>query len=451
MSKRLLLVEDDEHFRAAMKNFLQSKHFVVTEAADGNIALANFAPDKFDLILSDIRMPNLAGTDLLLQIRKQSPVPFILMTGFSDIMEVAQAHNLGASGFVTKPFKPQELLLMIENSLQPKTVDHVPGPGEKIFDFCPVNIEDFLGSPNLKMDIYVRLTDDKFVKIAHKGTLVSADHIKLYKSKGITVLYIRADEFGEYVNFNSQLTDQMAKKSDVPRAVKVKILKHAQEILVKNVFLEGLDREKIENSSAIIRSTLTVLGSDGHIFELLENINDMTDHVYAHSMGVSVYSVLIAQGMGWHSAPVLFKLSLGGLLHEIGTKEISREILDKPRHELTAQQVAELETHTFRGKEILSNISAVPGDVVQIVLQHHENCYGKGPLKLKAAAIHPLAKVVALADRFAELAIKNPVHPLLAPIQAIDKIISDGADEFDPTCMASLKKLFSHQAAKRTA
>jgi HD-GYP domain-containing protein (c-di-GMP phosphodiesterase class II) len=118
---------------------------------------------------------------------------------------------------------------------------------------------------------------------------------------------------------------------------------------------------------------------------------------------------MIGRAMGWKSPQTLFRLSVAGLLHDIGCKEIPREILDKPRRELNSAETARLEAHAVRSAEILSDIPGVPSDVIQAVYQHHENCTGYGyPAGLKMSKIQPMARVLALADEFCYLVVNGP-------------------------------------------
>src|SRR5690606_80586 len=97
------------------------------------------------------------------------------------------------------------------------------------------------------------------------------------------------------------------------------------------------------------------------------------------------------------------------------------EIVNKPRAQLSFDELQVYESHAFRGMEILRTIPSVPDDVVAIVYEHHENAIGQGyPRKLRDLRMNPLAKVVALADAFAELTIKSPNCP--TPKSAFDAI-----------------------------
>ena len=136
------------------------------------------------------------------------------------------------------------------------------------------------------------------------------------------------------------------------------------------------------------------------------------------------------------------KVALAGLLHDIGYKEIDPAILDKPRAALTSEETKILESHPMRGAKILSSIPAIPDEILQIVMQHHERERGLGyPLGLERSRIHPIAKIIAVADEFCDLAIQGRGRPALRPLEAFRRMETLHGGTLDPACLAALKKI----------
>jgi HD-GYP domain-containing protein (c-di-GMP phosphodiesterase class II) len=130
---------------------------------------------------------------------------------------------------------------------------------------------------------------------------------------------------------------------------------------------------------------------------------------------------------------------MAGLLHDIGKKEISPEILNKPRHELKASELAILETHTTKGMEILNEMRDIPSDVIQVALQHHENSIGTGyPYRLKPSKTHPLARVVAVADEFCYLTLPSFSGNGLSPKEALQRLVTFQAEKLDAEALSAL-------------
>jgi HD-GYP domain-containing protein (c-di-GMP phosphodiesterase class II) len=80
---------------------------------------------------------------------------------------------------------------------------------------------------------------------------------------------------------------------------------------------------------------------------------------------------------------------------------------------MSYEEIQAYETHPFKGMQMLLSLGIVPDDVIAIVYEHHENAIGQGfPRKLRNLKMHPLAKVVAVADEFCNLTLSNPNCPV---------------------------------------
>ncbi len=161
---------------------------------------------------------------------------------------------------------------------------------------------------------------------------------------------------------------------------------------------------------------------------------------------------MLGQACGWTQQAVLEKLALGGLLHDIGMKEIAPEIGLKPRAKMTFNELREYETHCERGVKILQSIGSVPDDVICIVLEHHETAGGQGfPKRLKSVRQHPLARVVTLANNFCELTVKNRNLPTVRSAQeAVSYIQKTQSHFYTRELMTALEVCFGKASAKKT-
>jgi DNA-binding response OmpR family regulator len=113
----ILVVDDELMMRKLVEKILNRDGFQVTLAADGNEALNALAQKKFNIVISDIKMPGLNGFELLQRIKKDYPsTAVIMMTAYGDTYSVKDALLLGADEYVTKPFRSQEIALMVERT-----------------------------------------------------------------------------------------------------------------------------------------------------------------------------------------------------------------------------------------------------------------------------------------------------------------------------------------------
>jgi two-component system, OmpR family, response regulator len=113
MSATILVVDDDPNIRDVLRIALGQAGFTVTEAGDGQAALASFAKTGADLIVLDIGLPELDGLDVCRTLRKISAVPILFLTARDDEIDRVVGLEIGADDYVTKPFSPRELVARV--------------------------------------------------------------------------------------------------------------------------------------------------------------------------------------------------------------------------------------------------------------------------------------------------------------------------------------------------
>ncbi len=119
----VLIIEDDSTFAQIIEGFLIKNNFEVTIVSNVTKALKLITHEDFQLLLIDYRLPDGTGIDVLNHRRETGlTVPAIIMTSFNDVRTAVRAIQLGASDYITKPINPDELLMVINNALQKKTI-----------------------------------------------------------------------------------------------------------------------------------------------------------------------------------------------------------------------------------------------------------------------------------------------------------------------------------------
>ncbi len=125
---RILVVEDEESFSDALSFMLRKEGFTVLLAGTGPDALATFEREQVDLILLDLMLPGMPGTDLCRAIRARSRVPIIMVTAKDSELDKVLGLELGADDYVTKPFSSRELVARIRAVLRRNTDDFDDSP-----------------------------------------------------------------------------------------------------------------------------------------------------------------------------------------------------------------------------------------------------------------------------------------------------------------------------------
>ena len=117
--EKILIVDDEKSMRDVLSIMLKRAGYAVTEAADGPEAIAHIQKDIFDLVITDLKMPNMDGLEVLKAVKEASAGTVVLMmTAFASPESAVEAMKRGAFDYLTKPFQIDEVQLIIRNALE---------------------------------------------------------------------------------------------------------------------------------------------------------------------------------------------------------------------------------------------------------------------------------------------------------------------------------------------
>ncbi len=150
----ILIVDDDNRIRDLLKEFLNSKGYIVSSAINAADAKSKLLYVKFDLIVLDVMMSGQNGYELTKELRKKTNVPIILLTAKGEVEDRIKGLELGADDYLGKPFEPKELLLRIKNILvKNKKID---GKKEHLVGDAVINLNKMeikLNGKNKKINV----------------------------------------------------------------------------------------------------------------------------------------------------------------------------------------------------------------------------------------------------------------------------------------------------------
>ena len=137
--QKILVVDDEVNMRNSIREILMESGFECEVSEDGAKALEFMSKVDFDLVISDIKMPNMTGIELLYALKKGFPAcPLLLITAFSTVKQAVEVIKAGAEDYITKPFDPEDLIEMIKALLNRKIIstsnqnDQIIGNSEQI-------------------------------------------------------------------------------------------------------------------------------------------------------------------------------------------------------------------------------------------------------------------------------------------------------------------------------
>ncbi len=176
----LLFIEDDDAIRVALKLALEDEGYEVREAPDGRAGLAAFAEREPDLVLLDLRLPDLSGFEVCRSLRSNSIVPIIIVTAQTDTYDLVAGLEAGADDYVTKPVVPKELAARIRAALRRVQLHESPTATAPASRFGDVELRREQGIA-LKGGQELNLTKTEFRLLCefadHVGAVLSRDQL----------------------------------------------------------------------------------------------------------------------------------------------------------------------------------------------------------------------------------------------------------------------------------
>lgn len=215
MKPRVLLIEDDKSIVENLSVFLAEEGFTVTEAGGRREALQKLSEQAFDLVLLDISLPDGNGFSLCMMIRQEyKKLPIIFLTAQEDEYSVVAGLDMGASDYVTKPFRPRELVSRMKNALRQTQADR----SVQMLRLGDVQVDpDRARVTKAGKEISLSALEYRLLLslIAHKGMVISRDHL----------LEEIWDAAGEFVNDNTltvyikRLREKIEENPQQPRLI----------------------------------------------------------------------------------------------------------------------------------------------------------------------------------------------------------------------------------------
>ena len=176
----LLFIEDDDAIRVALKLALEDEGYEVVEAPDGHTGLTLFAEHEPDLVLLDLRLPDMSGFEVCRQLRAASIVPIIIVTAQTDTYDLVAGLEVGADDYVTKPVVPKELAARIRAALRRVHLHEATAATSSVSRFGDVELRREQGIV-LKAGVELNVTKTEFRLMCefadHANMVLSRDQL----------------------------------------------------------------------------------------------------------------------------------------------------------------------------------------------------------------------------------------------------------------------------------
>jgi len=493
---KILVIDDNELIKDTLRHLLINSGYHVDTAENAIEGLKKVKSTHYDIVLTDIKMPEIDGLELLKQIKKYDPtIPVVMITGFPTVDNAIQAMRQGASDFITKPFRYEQIHMALDKLVREK---EVKGKGLQVNKSIHQNktIESLNWRLNKKvkevsllysisesMNISQMSSDSLFNRIVGVATeLVEADSASLLvldnASNKLVVEAVKGNALnwkrgsmisidenplwkdvikGKHFIINKRKGSQKKlDKSGLNKynslvSIPLKIKDNVFGVLnVLNINGSNFGQEDINllqtlarKASLNIENTILYESMYSNLINTLQSLVAAIEardyYTQKHSQRVTQLSIKIAEKLGC-SQDEIDTIKFAGILHDIGKISISDSILLK-KGKLTKEETRVVQKHPVVGEKILEPLS-LPPEEKAIVRYHHERWDGKGyPDGLAGNEIPLLARIIAVADAYDAMTSDRPYRLAKDNGKAVGELIRCSGTQFDKDVVDAFKTI----------
>lgn len=414
---QILIVDDEPEILDIIVMLIKMKfNAEITSALSGRAAINELKQNpNFDLIICDYSMPDGNGDIVYSFIKEQKlNIPFVLHTAVS--LEDIALKNEDIVLF-PKPANFADFTQLLKKMLPDEKEETEIVKGE----YCSINLTMLLKAGTLPGDIYIKLSDNKFVKILLKDNVFCDEDFQKYKIRGINKLYFEKKDskliLDRLIN-DITLSYRDVSMAQLPEAYI--ITQNVHEVLHETFLQLGVTEEfkkAIDQSVAFSINAIKVMSARDKAYQkLFDKIALHRDkYISSHSSALAFVAATFANKLDWKSEVTLAKLTTAALLHDIVlASDFSYDdhviFLDRQKTEsiLYKMSLADYVKHPQASSEIVINMIGIPEEVDRIILEHHELPDGTGfPKQLTSVQISPLSAVFILAHNMLDYMYAN--------------------------------------------
>jgi putative nucleotidyltransferase with HDIG domain len=481
---RILVVDDEPVIREVLSDLLASEGYRVSTAENGAVALQELMSAPYNLVLTDLKMPVMGGQELLAKMAENRIKKIVIvLTAFATVETAIQTMKNGAYDYVMKPFKIDEITLIVRRALEKERLERENvqlKEAQRLYEISEamsstLSLDKVLGiiiqtaKSELEADVVGLVLRDGedgkwHTKICDTDTpglasgeiddCLDLEAMGHAHASGSAILYPPKGP-DPYVRGGLNAGRRLHSLVSVPLAIRGKVagMVNVLSFNPRRIFLEG-DRRTLyilasraanalenarlhEELKAVFLQTI-----EGFAFA----IDAKDPYTHGHSRRVTRYCELICRRMGLDEADAE-KIRNAAILHDIGKIGLRLDSLNKP-HPLSPEEIRVFQTHPQKGCKILAPIQFFE-ELTPIIYHHHEHYDGLGYPEGKAGDRIPLgARVLAVADAYDAMTSDRPYRKAMSRDEAVEELRTHAGRQFDPAVVEAFISVLCGQASR---
>jgi len=460
---RILVVDDEKVIREILADFLSLEGFDVATAPDGRAAIEQLESRKFNMVISDLKMPNMGGLELLEYIQKhQENLLTVIMTGFGTVETAIEAMKKGAYDYILKPFKVEEVVHIVHRGMEKQQLISENIRLKEVLSLHKLS-EELQATLSLHEVIQSALSsllrnlkcDAVGVVLKHKATGFYDIETRLHRegaAEALSEAVFNIDAIIAALRDNRAILAQkheaqpffstppagLASFLAIPLVARQQLIGVMTAYSCTPGFYFTIGQRKLMNilgsrAAAAIDNAELYSGLQQSFSQTIQGfaraLEAMDPYTAGHSDRVTLYAHLTAEEMGMPPTQIEL-IRQAGIMHDIGKLGCHANI-NKPGA-LTDEEFENVKLHPVFGKEILQPIEFLH-PLIPAVYHHHERWDGKGyPDGLIGEKIPREARILSVADAYDAMTSDRAYRKALPHDAAIEELQRNAGTQFDP-------------------
>ena len=302
----------------------------------------------------------------------------------------------------------------------------------------------YLAIDELKVGMFVKdiILKDSDHKVKNQGVVNSQRTIELLKKQGVVRVVIECEQANDD-NENKQqspVIQEAAFKDELPKSCQIYDDATSK---IKELFITPLEKQSLspESMSSLANEITNSLMRNEYAITILTRVRQQSFYQWEHAINCGVLACGFALYLGLKKETVR-EVTLGALLHDIGSAKVAKAILEKP-NKLTANEMSVVKKHVFWGVEVAKREGFTSPIVLDMIVNHHERLDGSGyPRGLEGKKISKLSRITAIIDVYDAITGDKPYKKGELPQVAFRQLLS-AKDKFDADLVQQFIKYLS--------
>ncbi|WP_372651772.1 HD-GYP domain-containing protein [Halobacteriovorax sp.] len=269
-----------------------------------------------------------------------------------------------------------------------------------------VRLSYFLRFNKVLCDVFIKINEDKYIKVLKKDDFYSRDDLHKYREKNIKFLYIQSEDYDEFGTSLAETPFLIEDKNLDPEYVDDAVI-NTLDIVHEMVLESGLTDEVINLVDYTVYQIESNLENDRVLDRLLSLLKNRKDYLLDHSYMIAYFSNAICSFMEWDSEEIRKKLSYASILQDVCLSDAKMALtINLQKAEMadyTRDQIEHYKSHPQQVANIVRENDSIPINVDEILLSHHENPEGNGfPRALSHHRVTQLSALFIVAHSFVD-------------------------------------------------